>query len=68
MSKLFSKLLWSIITGFLAVLTIASIILAYVANANEAAVNMALNTPTVQTINDPNAEAKDFDKTINFHE
>lgn len=60
MSKLFSKLLWSIITGFLAVLTIASIILAYVANANEAAVNMALNTPTVQTINDPNAEAKDF--------
>ena len=60
MNKVFSKLLWGIVTGLFAVLTAASIILAFVANANEAAVNMAMGTETIQTVNDPNAEAKDF--------
>ncbi len=60
MKKLFSKVMWGIFTGIFAVLMAASIVLAYVANANSAAVNMALNTSTIKTINDPDAEATDF--------
>ena len=60
MQKLFSKVMWSIITGIFAVLTTASIVLAYLANANSTAVNMALNTSTIVTINDPDAVATDF--------
>ncbi len=60
MKRLFSKVMWGIIAGLFAVLTAASIVLTYVANANSAAVNMALNTSTIQTVNDPDVVATDF--------
>lgn len=60
MKKLFSKMMWGIVTGLVAILTAASMILAYVANSNEAALNMALGTSNIKTINDPDAVATDF--------
>ncbi len=63
-NKLFSKLLWGIVTGLCAVLTAASVVLAVVANANSAALNMALGTSTMQTEKDPNAIYYDTDYTF----
>lgn len=60
MKRLFSKVMWGIIAGLFAVLTAASIVLTYVANANSAAVNMALNASTIQTVSDPDVVATDF--------
>ncbi len=64
MSKLFSKTLWSILTGIFTVLLIAVLILSYVAtNYASAAINMMFGTSNFETINDPNAEAQIFHKS-----
>lgn len=58
---IFSKVLWGIITGLFAILTVAGIILAYVANNfASTAINMALNTSTFEIVYDEDGETKDF--------
>ena len=53
--------LWAIFSGVFATLTVASVVGSYFANNyGSAAINMALNTPNFITVDDPNAEKKDF--------
>ncbi len=64
MKKLFSKMLWSILTGLFGVVFTAVIILTYVATSfASSAINMMFGTSDSKTINDPNAEAETFYST-----
>lgn len=64
MKKLFSKTLWSILTGIFAIMFAAVIVLSYVAtNYASAAVNMMFGTSNFETVNDPDAKAQIFYQT-----
>ena len=61
MNKVFSKLLWGILTGVFAFLLIAVIVGTYIAMTfGSAAINMLFNTSNVERVDDPDAEPSVF--------
>ncbi len=61
MNKVFSKLLWGILTGVFAFLLIAVIVGTYIAMTfGSAAINMFFNTSNVERVDDPDAEPSVF--------
>lgn len=68
MKILFSKMLWSILTGVFAVLLVAAIIGTYVCNNfGSAAINMMFGTSNFKTVNDDDAEPyKGFKTSYEF--
>ncbi len=64
MQKLFSKVLWGVLTGVFAVLFAALLIGTYVIqNFAYAATNMMFGTSTLQKVDDPDAKPTEFFKT-----